>query len=155
MKTIRTLCQVCSILLLLLSLNLNSFAQDAAGGGDDGLMRETMNDLFIVGGAGAGGAILGLSILSFYAEPGDHLKNIIIGGAIGVIVGVGVVAYNQATKSKDSFYEGNAFFPKKDVERGKEFALNDRVGWHREINVYNVRDIRSLEAPQFLFSTTF
>jgi hypothetical protein len=47
--------------------------------------------------AGLGGAILGLSTLSFYPRPQDKLGNIATGFAVGVIVGTGLVTYQAAT----------------------------------------------------------
>ena len=55
--------------------------------------------------AGLGGAILGLSTLSFYGRPQDQLVNIAIGFAVGVIAGTTYVTIKSAT-SKD--YYGSA-----------------------------------------------
>lgn len=73
-------------------------AQDSAGSGS--FVDESILDLGIVLGAGAAGAILGLSTLSFVETPKDHLKNIAIGGAIGIVVGVGIVVFSQASRSQ-------------------------------------------------------
>lgn len=64
-----------------------------------GVLNESLADLTLVLGAGAVGAILGLSTLSFVDRPKDHMKNIAIGGALGVVVGVGIAVFGQATKS--------------------------------------------------------
>jgi hypothetical protein len=48
--------------------------------------------------AGLGGAVLGLSTLSFYDRPQDHLVNIAIGFAVGVIGGTIYSTYQMATK---------------------------------------------------------
>lgn len=53
--------------------------------------------------AGLGGAVLGLSTLSFYGRPQDKLANIAIGFAVGVIGGTAAVTYNAAT-NPDEFY---------------------------------------------------
>lgn len=53
--------------------------------------------------AGLGGAVLGLSTLSFYGRPQDKLSNIAIGFAFGVIGGTAYVTYNAATNPQD-FY---------------------------------------------------
>lgn len=53
--------------------------------------------------AGLGGAVLGLSTLSFYGRPQDKLSNIAIGFAIGVISGTAYVTYNAATNPQE-FY---------------------------------------------------
>lgn len=48
--------------------------------------------------AGLGGAILGLSTLSFYGRPQDNLANIAIGFAVGVISGAVYTTYKAATR---------------------------------------------------------
>jgi len=53
--------------------------------------------------SGLGGAVLGLSTLSFYGRPQDKLANIAIGFAVGVIVGTVAVTYSAAT-NPDEFY---------------------------------------------------
>lgn len=53
--------------------------------------------------AGLGGAVLGLSTLSFYGRPQDRLANIAVGFAVGIIVGTVYVTYGAATKPKE-FY---------------------------------------------------
>lgn len=53
--------------------------------------------------AGLGGAVLGLSTLSFYGRPQDKLANIAIGFAVGVMAGTVVVTYNAMT-NPDEFY---------------------------------------------------
>jgi len=65
---------------------------------------DSMRDMATVFGIGAVGAVLGLSTLSFVDKPTDHLKNISVGGAIGVIIGVGVVVFSQASRSTLSNY---------------------------------------------------
>ncbi len=57
--------------------------------------------------AGLGGAVLGLSTLSFYGRPQDKLANIAIGFAIGVIGGTAAVTYSAAT-NPDDFYGADA-----------------------------------------------
>ncbi len=88
------------------------------------LLDDSFRDMYTVVGFGLGGAILGLSTLSFVDEPSEHLRNIVVGGAVGVIIGVTVIAWQQAYKSK-SFYDDNAFFPQKNM------TTTDRVSWHR------------------------
>jgi hypothetical protein len=53
--------------------------------------------------AGLGGAVLGLSTLSFYGRPQDKLENIAIGFAIGVIAGTSYVTYKAAMQPSE-FY---------------------------------------------------
>ena len=82
-----------------------------------------MRDLFIVGGTGAMGAILGLSTLSFVEEPSEHLKNIYMGASLGVILGVSYVAYTTANRDKELMVEASKNIP--------IFSTKDRVVWHR------------------------
>lgn len=90
--------------LLLIIQTTQSFAKEEGTVFEDGL-----KDVYTVFGIGLGGAVLGLSTLSFAEEPKDNLKNIVIGGAIGVIIGVGIVAYSHATKGQAVFREKDAF----------------------------------------------
>ena len=53
--------------------------------------------------AGLGGAILGLSTLSFYGRPQEKLQNIAIGFAAGVIAGTTYVTFRSATTRE--YYE--------------------------------------------------
>jgi len=48
--------------------------------------------------AGLGGAVLGLSTLSFYSRPQEKLSNIGIGAAVGIIVGTAYTTYQAATR---------------------------------------------------------
>src|ERR1043166_65024 len=56
--------------------------------------------------AGLGGAVLGLSTLSFYGRPQDKLSNIAIGAAVGIIVGTIYVTYKAATQPSEFYGEG-------------------------------------------------
>ena len=73
-------------------------AQENAGS----VLDDSINDLYIVLGSGAAGAVIGLSTLSFADKPQDKLKNISIGAAIGIVVGVGIALTGMASKSKSS-----------------------------------------------------
>ena len=44
---------------------------------------------------GLGGAVLGLSTLSFYGQPQEHISNITTGFAIGIVAGTVVVTSQQ------------------------------------------------------------
>lgn len=91
--------------ILNLIISTGAFGQ-AGDDKDGGLLPDSKQDITVVVALAAGGAILGLSTLSFVERPKDHLKNIVVGGALGTIVGVGLVAYNQASKSKNLYNEG-------------------------------------------------
>lgn len=85
----------------------------------DDIIKNTQNDILLVAGAGVGGAILGLSTLSFVDEPGDHLPNIWTGAALGVIAGVIFVAFNSVQKNSE------------DLQSSLEFSTYERTAWHR------------------------
>lgn len=55
--------------------------------------------------AGLGGAVLGLSTLSFHGRPQDHLGSIAGGFALGIIVGAIISSYSVATEP-DKLYGG-------------------------------------------------
>src|SRR5690349_19210439 len=79
---------ICALLSLQLLLLTSAFGQE------DDFMKSTQNDIMLVAAAGAGGAVLGLSTLSFYDKPSKHIGNIWTGAAIGIIAGVIFVAYS-------------------------------------------------------------
>jgi hypothetical protein len=95
------------------------------------VMDETLTDAYTVLGTTMGGAILGLSTLSFVEEPGDHLKNVVVGGAIGIILGVGIVAYGQASKSKDLYFQGAPGAPTGRRSQNS-FDTLARFHWHHK-----------------------
>lgn len=103
------LCVFLTVLVVLGGLlpGQNAFAQqqqqqmagESAGPASGGPRKQLATIIY----AGLGGAVLGLSTLSFYGRPQDKLANIAIGFAVGVIVGTSVVTYNAAT-NPDEFY---------------------------------------------------
>lgn len=122
-------------LIVILSIPQLALAQAAGGGGDDmSFVDDTKNDLLVVTACGLGGAVLGLSTLSFVEEPKKHTRNIIVGAALGIIMGVGVVAFNQANKSKGMFFEGEEGAeegaPAAYYTPSEKFDTKDRLAWH-------------------------
>lgn len=112
----KLICALLSLHLFLVGSILNpAFAQD-----EDDIIRNTQNDIILVGAAGAGGAILGLSTLSFVDKPSKHISNIWTGAALGVIAGVIFVAYNSAQKGSV------------DLQSSREFNSFERVAWHAD-----------------------
>jgi hypothetical protein len=61
--------------------------------------QESFDDVSLIAAAGLGGGIIGLSTLSFEKYPRQHLRHVLVGGSIGIIVGVAIVAWMKATKS--------------------------------------------------------
>lgn len=93
------------------------------------VIAQTQNDATVVVGAGVGGAILGLSTLSFYDKPSKHIRNIWTGAAVGIIAGVVIVAVGHAQKTQDEF----VYNPQK----SPDFSTFARVEWHAQ-NVSNL-----------------
>jgi hypothetical protein len=87
------------ILLLSLLIPSFSFGADEDSGAGAGLVDDSIRDFSIVLGTGAAGAVIGLSTLSFVDEPSKHFKNVAVGGAIGIVFGVGYVIFSQASRS--------------------------------------------------------
>ena len=71
--------------------------------------------------SGLGGAVLGLSTLSFYGRPQDHLNNIAIGFAVGVIGGTIFTTYRTATRPYyDSYRTPSSYGFWRDLPSNKE-----------------------------------
>lgn len=58
-----------------------------------------------------GGAVLGLSTLSFYSKPQDHVSNVPLGALLGFIAGSGYLLYSsqQTEEPETSVYEEYTF----------------------------------------------
>ena len=90
-----------SLILILTFLASTAFAQQ-----DDTTLKKRTGprrQLATIVFAGLGGAVLGLSTLSFYGRPQENLSNIAIGFAVGIIAGTIYVTFKSAT-TKD-YYE--------------------------------------------------
>jgi len=86
----------CIFLLVLATPSWSQYQYDDQEAPNYSLADQTKSDMMVIVAAGVGGAVLGLSTLSFTDEPGDHYDNVLTGGAIGLIAGVLYVAYRQA-----------------------------------------------------------
>ena len=102
----------------------------------DNIIQESVNDFVTVGALGGVGFVLGLSTLSFVDEPTDHLKNLWVGFAIGMIAGVGVVAWKQANKSQQDIYQQGL--------NQRFFDTKKRIAWHNEV----INELRSDTSTQ-------
>ncbi len=130
------------IIFQLLTLNM-VFAQEDNAGGDD-IIKNTQNDIMLVGAAGVGGAILGLSTLSFYDKASNHISNVWTGAAIGIIVGVMFVAYNSAQKGQEELVG---------MHSSEEFSTSERSGWHAKES--QVLTMSSVQFGTQLWQTSF
>ncbi len=125
--------KILSLLIAFQLMTAVAFAQEES---EDDIIKNTQNDIILVAGAGAGGALLGLSTLSFVDKPSRHISNIWTGAALGVIAGVIWVAYNSAQRGQEDLQS---------EEASLDFNSGERVAWHRENSV--------LTGPQVQFGT--
>jgi hypothetical protein len=133
----KLICALLSLSLIATAVN-PAFAQDSS---EDDIIKTTQNDIMLIAAAGAGGAVLGLSTLSFVEKPSKHVSNIWTGAALGIIAGVIFVAYNSAQKGSE------------DLQSSVDFNSFERVAWHSE-NAENL----SLPSVQFgtqIWQTSF
>lgn len=72
---------------------LSPFSLWAQSNQMQGEMSGTRKQVATIIFAGLGGAVLGLSTLSFYSRPQDKLSNIGVGAAVGVVVGTVYTTY--------------------------------------------------------------
>ncbi len=126
----KLICALLSLSLAATAVN-PAFAQETS---EDDLIKNTQNDIMLIAVAGAGGAVLGLSTLSFVEKPSKHVSNIWTGAALGIIAGVIFVAYNSAQKGSE------------DLQSSSEFNSSERVAWHSE-------NAENLTLPSVQFGT--
>jgi hypothetical protein len=125
------------------------------------VFADSMKDVYTVVGLGIGGAILGLSTLSFAEEPKEKLKNVVIGGAIGIICGVGFVAYSHATRSQKIFLNNGQIQKFKFHDNSTPvFSTSERRKWHIESFQYikdgmHQADPSEKSVPQISFSLSY
>ena len=115
-----------NLVLLIATISLLTYptfskAQEAT----TGLLDDSLQDLTVVFGAGAVGAVLGLSTLSFADKPKDELKNVAIGGAVGIVIGVGIVIFSQASRSQSSITLSENHSPRIDSNASEKMAKLD------------------------------
>lgn len=109
-----------SSLLSLQFLLLTIFVSPALAQDEYDIVKNTQDDIMLIAAAGASGAVLGLSTLSFVEKPSKHVSNIWTGGALGIIAGVIFVAYNSAQKNSE------------ELQSSLEFNSSERIAWHEE-----------------------
>jgi hypothetical protein len=124
---------LCALLSIQLFVLIPVMAQSYDAGSSE-LIKNTRNDMLIVLGAGGTGAILGLSTLSFVERPGDNLRNVYTGAALGVIGGVIYVIYNSAQRGTE------------ELEASVDFSTSERFAWHG-------KNTHFLSIPQVQFGT--
>lgn len=131
-------CKSAIALLVVLSCVSQGFAQNTANGGN-GLGEQKAH---VIGGprkqlativfAGLGGAILGLSTLSFYGRPQENLRNIVIGAAFGIFVGTSYVTYKAALNPAELYGSRPQIEP--ELERTGAFALQSAPASPLQLN---------------------
>ena len=106
-----------------------AFAQEVAGNDAD-LTGESVNDFYVVAGMGVAGAVLGLSTISFQGDPSisKHGSRVQSGTALGIIIGVIVVAMSQAERSTKYFGQSE----QASLYSPKDFHTPLRTKWHND-----------------------
>ena len=130
----------CIVVICCATMTMTSLQAQQNSDGD--IVQQSLADMYTVAGLGAAGAILGLSTLSFVEEPGDNLNNIVVGAAIGVIVGVGVVAWSQAEKSRETF----------SAPATSHFPTYHRRDWHKTSHASYTQSIASIKSAAMNFT---
>lgn len=90
--------KIITVLLLVVSISTLAQAQVST-------MNGFRRGFAIAAFAGIGGAVLGLSTLSFYGSPQEHTSNITTGFFLGVAGGLGYVVMESAQNSARPTYE--------------------------------------------------
>lgn len=134
---------ICSLMIAFTLLVPQAWAQE--DGSEEDIVKSTQNDLVVVGAAGIGGAVLGLSTLSFYERPSKHVSNIWMGAALGIIAGVILVAVNYAQKGSEDL--SGSYSPKVTPD----FGTGERFAWH--VQETQQSTVPSVGAP--LWGTSF
>ncbi len=116
--------KVLSLFLALQLMTAVALAQDNSDADD--IVKNTQNDILFIAGAGAAGAVLGLSTLSFVDKPSQHISNLWTGAALGVIGGVLFVAYNSAQRGSEDLQSDEASL---------DFNAGERLAWHQKNTV--------------------
>ncbi|HPE85655.1 MAG TPA: hypothetical protein PLO43_05720, partial [Chlamydiales bacterium] len=94
------------VILLSLSISSSSFAQSRSYAATEGPRKNFTTIIF----AGLGGAVLGLSTLSFHGRPQDHMDDTAIGFAVGIIAGALYTSYLAASEPENFYgYQPKAF----------------------------------------------
>jgi hypothetical protein len=75
------------------------------------------SDITLVAGTGLGGAVLGLSTLSFEDEPGQHLSHILTGASIGIMIGVAIIIFEKVSQGPEMI----------EARNGEGFATRARL----------------------------
>lgn len=91
------------LIVLILVFSQMTWAQQPAPNGKSEQSFGPRKQIATIIYCGLGGAVLGLSTLSFYGRPQDQMKNIYLGFGVGVIIGTIYMTYQAATNPSE-FY---------------------------------------------------
>ncbi len=91
--------------LFVLQFSLWGFSSDAMEGGSRVEAPSVKSQVAKILLSSLGGAVLGISTLSFYETPQDHLSNVAIGGAIGILLGSMYVTNESLNQKALSTFE--------------------------------------------------
>jgi hypothetical protein len=149
---------------LLLSIVISFYACSLPVGygaeekGQKTFVQESLDDVGLITATGLGGALIGLSTLSFKKNPREHLRHILVGGSIGIIVGVAIVAWTKASKSH--MYEEDEIalrgnFPVQDTLFSSSSSLSSSAFSYQQawVRVSEMEDKRPSLTSSFLSSS--
>lgn len=110
--------------------------------------------------AGLGGAVLGLSTLSFYGQPQEHIGNIWLGLGIGLFAGAGYVMVQNTPTNSYSFEQEWRQQSESDFEKAISSNSLDnkhRISWINPQVRHNsrTRSDSPLNQPIFQWATSF
>lgn len=107
--------------ILTLTIATQSFAQTGYAEQRSTTLTGPRKQLATIVFAGLGGAVLGLSTLSFYGRPQEKLSNIVIGFAFGIFAGTAYVTYRAAKNPRELYGFDQRVVP--------EFEQSEFLAW--------------------------
>lgn len=146
--------RIFSVMLIAHVLTNSGFAysQDEAAKNE---LRGPRKHLATIIFSGLAGAILGLSTLSFYGRPQDHLVNMAVGAAVGVIVGTSYVTYQAATRPREFYQSNTQSNTQPTFDSASNFARLERLEPIAIFRPVNFENLRNQSIASFVLSWRF
>tara|TARA_B100001248_G_scaffold262718_2_gene261500 strand:- start:48242 stop:48625 length:384 start_codon:yes stop_codon:yes gene_type:complete len=118
-----------SILVILLAFLLAPPVYSQVGDNENTVVSKgPRKQLATVIYAGLGGAVLGLSTLSFRGRPQDHLDSIAGGFAVGIIIGAIYSSY-AVTKDPGRLQGSHYYLPNMDEDLTGKYKITKQSPW--------------------------
>ena len=136
------------VLSVFFSPSTSLWAQNEYNTSEVDVFATSARDFGIVAGTTGLGMLFGLSTLSFVKQPEDHLRRILVGGALGIIAGVGVVAYFQAIQGQDLYDKYSSFH-----EPQAGWSTPERTAWYDKEDGFHQLEQREIGRRFFISHT--